>query len=221
MDKSVLDTLEDSFLELIDGAVAFLPKLLVAGLLLLVGFVVARLISKLVAKFVNYVETSKPVVKTLESLGVKPLDVDQVVGLFTKWAVLLIFLSAAVDVLELDALTSTFDALIGFVPNILAAAAIAGLTVVASNALHDIVFESAKKARIGVYNGLAKTTKVVVLVFGIPLAAAQLGLDLTLLTNNLTVLVGGFALAFALSFGLGGKEVASKILNDIYKNWKK
>lgn len=220
-DKSLIETLEDSFLDLADGAVEFLPKLLVALLLLLVGIIVAGIISKLVGRLVDYVENSKPVTKTLKEVGIKSVDIDGVVSIFVKWAIILIFLSASVDVLGLDALTDTFDALVAFTPNIFAAAVIAALAFVASNALRDMVDATAKSAKISVHNFLASATKVVVLVFGLPLAVAQLGLDLTIINNNITVVVAGLMLAFGLAFGLGGREAAGKIVDDLYKNWKK
>lgn len=215
------ETIKQSNLELIQGTIQFLPRLVVALLLVLVGIVVARLISQLVGKIVDVVENSTAVKQTLARLGAKPLDVDGVVALFTKWTVLLIFLSAAVDVLGLRVLTNTFDSLVAFVPHILAASVVAGLTLVAGNVIHDLVEQAAKKSSVKPYKTLANVARIVVLVFGLPLAVAQLGLDITLLTNNITVLVAGVTLAFALAFGLGGREVAGKVLDDAYKNWKK
>lgn len=220
-DESVLDTIKDSFLDIVDGTVDFLPKLLAALLLVLVGVVLAKYVGRWIGKLVDYLENSKPVKSTLEGLGAKEIDIDGVVELFARWTILLIFFSAAVDVLGLTVLTDTFNALVGFVPNILAAALIAGLSFVAANVLHDIVQVSAKKANIKAHRFLAVATKVAVLVFGLPLAATQLGLDLTIINNNITVVVAGLMLAFGIAFGLGGKEVAGKMLNDVYSNWKK
>ncbi|PID99421.1 hypothetical protein CSA80_01520 [Candidatus Saccharibacteria bacterium] len=217
----VWDTIKDANLNLVEDAVHFVPKLLIAVVLVLVGMLVARLISKLVGKVVDMIENSRPVRMALDKTGSRPIDIDSIVALFTKWAVLIIFLSAAVDVLGLAVLTKTFDSLVSFVPNILAAAVVAGLTFIASNVIYDLVNQSAQKASVKAHKTLANLARVVVMVFGFPLAAAQLGMDLTLITNNLTVIVAGIVLAFSLAFGLGGREVAGKILDDAYKNWKK
>ncbi len=219
--KGIVETMKDSFLDLVDGAIEFLPKLLVAILLLLVGMLIARLVSKLIGKAVDLFENSKPVKKTLQSVGVKSIDIDGIVSLFIRWSIILVFLSAAIDVLELRALSDTFNSLVAFVPNILAAVAVAGLTLFAANAIYDIVLASAKKAHITAHRALANISRVVVLIFGLPLAASQLGMDLTIITDNLTVIVAGIMLAFGLSFGLGGQKIAAKIVEDMYKNWKK
>lgn len=221
-DTNFIDTLEESWNSLVDGFVEYAPRVVVALLLLLIGFLIAKFISKWVAKLVEVAENSEPVKKAAKSVGVKQLDVDGIVRIFTYWAILLIFFSATVDVLGIEVLTDTFNSLISYIPSILAAAVIAALSLIAANALYDIVLESAKNTGIKAHNFLAVATKVVVLVFGLTLAATQLGLDLTIITNNITVVVAGFMLAFGLAFGLGGKNIAEKWLSELYDgSWKK
>ncbi len=220
-DRNFVDTIKDSWYDLVDGAVEFAPKILVAILLLVIGVIVAKYVSKLVGKAFDFVENSKPVKTGLNELGVKNMDIDSVVATFTRWAILIVFLSASVNALGLRVLTDTFNSIIDFIPNILAASIVAALSFFAANAVRDVVKESAKKARMSSANFLAQTSKVAVLVFGLPLAVAQLGLDLTLITNNLTLIVGGVMLAFGLAFGLGGKETAGKVVDELYRNWKK
>jgi len=217
-----VDTLQQSWYDLVDGFVEYAPRIIVALLLLGVGMLLAKFISKWAGKLVDMFEKSDLVTKTTNSMGIKKIDVDGIVRIFIYWAILLIFFSAAVDVLGLSVLTDTFNALIGFVPNILAAALIAALSFIAANALYDVVLVSTKETGIKAHNFLAVATKVVVLVFGLTLAATQLGLDLTIITNNVTVVVAGFMLAFGLAFGLGGKSIAEKWLKDLYDgSWKK
>lgn len=220
-DRNFVDTITDSYYDLVDGAVEFAPKILVAILLVIIGLILAKLVSKLVGKAVNFLENSKPVKAGLKELGVKDLDIDGIVAMFTRWVIMIIFLSAAVDALGLQVLTDTFDSIIAFVPNILAAVVVAGLSFFAANTIRDVVQESAKKAHISSANFLAQASRFAILVFGLPLAVAQLGLDLSLLTNNLTVIMGGIMLALGLAFGLGGKDTAGKIVDEAYKNWKK
>lgn len=215
-DNNLVDTLENSLLDLVDGFVDYAPRILVALLLVFLGMMLARFVSKWVAKGVDMLENSAAAKKATKSMGVKNMNVDGIVKVFTYWAVLLIFSSAAVDTLGLAVLTDTFNSLISFIPSILAAALIAALSFVAANAIQDVVSVSAKQTGIKVHGLLAKAAKTVVLVFGLTLAAAQLGLDLTIINNNITVVVAGIMLAFGLAFGLGGRSVAEKMLNNLY-----
>lgn len=217
-EPNFINTIKDSFYDLADQAIAFIPKLVVALLLLLVGLIVAGAVAKLVNKIVNYVETHKVTKTAMDKLGVSIISLSDIAAVFARWSILLIFIGAAVEVLELQVLTDTFDSLIAYIPNIFAFAVVAGLTVIAANVLQDIVTQSASKAKVSSYRMIGTATKWAVLVFGITLAAAQLGLDLTIINNNLTVIVGGIMLAFAIAFGLGGRDTAGKIVSDMYKN---
>ena len=214
-------TITNSFYELVDGAVAFVPKLIVALLLLLVGFIVARAVSKLVRAGLSYIENNSMTQKFFSSVDVTMITISDITALFVRYAILLIFINAAVDVLELQVLSSTFDAILAFVPKIFAAVIVAGLTLLAGNVVKDLVSESTEKAGVKAHKGLGSAARAVVLVFGFPLAAAQLGLDLTIINNNITVVMAGIMLALGLAFGLGGRETAAKIIDSTYRNYRK
>ena len=219
--ESLLERVKGSFVDLIDRGVDFLPKLFVALLLVFIGVLIAKLVSKWLEKALNYIESHPRYKNTLSKFGMSVIRISGFVSILAQWTILVIFLSAAVDVLELTVLTNTFQAILDFVPNIFAAALIAGLSILAGNVVHDIVSEAAEKANVSAHKVLAAASKTVVLIFGIILAASQLSLDLSIITNNLTVIVAGIMLALGLAFGLGGKEVAGKIINDLYNKTKK
>jgi len=218
---NIVDTIQDSFLDLVDGAVDYVPNILAALALFVIGLILAGVISTLVGRLVTAIEKNKTVLSTAKRFNLKIIGVSDITALVTRWAILLIFINAAVDALGVTVLTDTFDKIIGFLPNIFAAVLIAAVSLIIGNVVKDIVQESAKKARIKANGFLGSASRVAILVFGLPLAAAQLGLDLTILNNNITVIVAGVMLAFGIAFGFGGKETAAKIVDDVYKNWKK
>lgn len=220
-DKGFVDKIQDSFSDLISRGVDFLPKLAAALLLIFVGVMVAKFASKLVGKGIDFIEKSSWFQKSLKKTGLNVVSVSSITSMLARWTILIIFLSAAVDVLELTVLTDTFQSILAFIPNIFAAALIAGLSIFAGNIVYDIVHETAKNAKVGSYKALAMASKVIILVFGIPLAASQLELDLSIITDNLTIVMAGFMLALGLAFGLGGRDTAGKIVDDLYKKMKK
>lgn len=221
MDRSILETIQDSFSNIADKTVDYAPNVLAALLLLLVGIVVAGFVSKLLGKLFNLVETNKNVLQAAKKLGVNVISVSDFVALLTKWSIILVFVNAAIDALKIGALSDTFSKILDFLPNLFAAAVIAALSIVVSNVVRDIVKESTKQAGVKAHALLSTVARIVVLVFGLPLAAAQLNLDLTIINNNITVVVAGVMLALGLAFGLGGRDTAGKIVEDFYKNWKK
>ncbi len=165
-------------------------------------------------------EKNKQVQKGMKNLGFNLFSLTNFGLTILRWAIMLIFYSAAVDVLGIQVLTDTFDSLIAYTPKIFAATMVAGLTILVANVVADIVMEAAKNAKIKAARSLSSVARIVVMVFGFPLAAAQLGLDLTIINNNLTVIVAGVMLAFGLAFGLGGREVAGRIVEDAYRELK-
>ena len=220
-DTTFVDSLRSSFDSVKNSVVDYTPRVVVALLLVLVGFILAKLFSKWVTRLVSSVESSRPVKSFAKSMGLKSLEINWVVNILVYWTTLLVFFNAAVDVLQLTVLSNTFSSLVGFIPDLLAAALIAGLSILGANAAHDVVMESAKRAKVNAAKFLAVSARVVVLIFGLPLAASQLNLDLSILTNNITVVVAGIMLAFGLAFGLGGRDVAQKMLKDLHDDWKK
>ncbi|MCA9346424.1 hypothetical protein KC960_02955 [Candidatus Saccharibacteria bacterium] len=220
-DTTFVDSLRSSIDSVKNSVVDYTPRVVVALLLVLVGFILAKLFSKWVTRLVSSVESSRPVKSFAKSMGLKSLEINWVVNILVYWTTLLVFFNAAVDVLQLTVLSNTFSSLVGFIPDLLAAALIAGLSILGANAAHDVVMESAKRAKVNAAKFLAVSARVVVLIFGLPLAASQLNLDLSILTNNITVVVAGIMLAFGLAFGLGGRDVAQKMLKDLHDNWKK
>lgn len=220
-DRSILETIGDSFRNLLESAVEYTPRILAALLLLIIGFIVARIISKLMGRFINAIEENATVKNVAKKLDITVVNISDLVAMLTRWAVLLIFVIAAIDALGVAVLTDTFNEILAFLPNIFAAALILAVSILMGNVVFNIVRESAKKAKIKSHAFLAGAARVAVLVFGIPLALAQLGLDLTIINNNITVVVAGIMLALAVAFGLGAKDTAGKIVDDIYKNWKK
>ncbi len=220
-DKGVVDTLRDSFMDLINGAVEYIPRILAALIIFIIGLIVAGAICRLVKRLLGLVESNKVVKDFAEKLNLKVVSISGLVATFARWAVLLIFISAAVDSLGVQVLTDTFNSLIAFMPKIFAAAVVGGVSIIAGNIVKDLTATSLKHAGVKAASGLGQTAKIIVLVFGFTLAAAQLGLDLTIINNNITVIVAGVMLAFGIAFGFGGKDVAGKILEEQYKNFKK
>jgi ABC-type multidrug transport system fused ATPase/permease subunit len=107
--RSILETIGDSFKDLLESAVEWTPRILAAILLLIVGFIVARIVSKLVGRLINALEENKTVKNVAKKLDITVINISDLVALLTKWAVLLIFLIAAVDALGIAVLTDTFN----------------------------------------------------------------------------------------------------------------
>lgn len=199
-----------------------LPKVLTAIVLVVVALIVAKIAQSIVTKLLNAVGLNKLAQneKLTKSLKAKPPHVDfaAIGGRIVYWIVLVVFALTIADVLDLTAMRDVIRELLAYLPNVIAAILVLAITFAGARLLRDVI--AAALARTGAEFGdmMASVAFYVVLVFGSLMALDQLGFNTTILTANVTIIVGGIMLAFALAFGLGGRDVAGEIVEKAYKN---
>ncbi len=142
---------------------------------------------------------------------------DQILTDIVFWAVFLVFLMTAFDILGLQVVNSFLSRIVTYIPT----AVVGGLILVAGFVLGDLT----KKVLIGVLRGLEKKSanavasfvKWAIIVFAFMTALSQWGVATDIINILLTGLVLFLALAGGLAFGLGGQETAREILENIKK----
>lgn len=206
-----VNSIGDSLKQDWDKFVHFLPQLIGAIIVVIIGLIVAAIIGSLAKKLVKFLEEEKHVKDFLAKWKVR-VRASKFVGMFVWWVVFLAFLSAAVQVLKVDVLTSTIHSLVNYAPQLFAAAVIAGLSLVAARVVKGLVVEGLQSTGFNGTKAIGAGVYTAVLIFGLTIAATQLGLDLALITANVTVIVAGAALAAALAFGLGSRDIAGSLL---------
>lgn len=221
---SLADQLNNSANDFWDAVSAYLPKLFGALILLVLALVVARIFQGLVVKVLGWLRVdkllkSKPVSKTLHTADIK-VDVIDITGRVVFWSVIAIFALTIADVLQLAAMRDVIREFVGYLPNVLAAALVVTVAVAGSRLIRDVVRASLARMQVDFANGVANVVFYVLMIIGTIMALDQLGFDTTILSNNVTLIVGGIMLAFGIAFGLGGKDTAKKIVDDVYKNVK-
>lgn len=223
--RSITEQFSDSAGEFWNSIGGYLPKLFGALLLLILAVLVARLAQTAVVKGLKLIGIDKLAKNKNVSKGLKTADIDwdfiSITGRIVFWVVIVIFALTIADVLELNAMRDVIDRLLGYLPSVLAAAIVLTVTVAGARLIRDVVSASLKRMRIDYGHVIGNMTFYVILVFGTVMAIDQLGFDTTILTANITIIVAGFVLAFALAFGLGGRDLASKLLDEAHDNIKK
>lgn len=223
--RSFTDQLSDSASDFWASVGDYLPNILGAFLLLIFGLLVAKLLQALVEKVlktlnVNALLKQKQIAQTLKTAEVN-VDLVDIAGRVVFWVVVIIFGLAISDVLELTAMSEVIREIINYLPNILAAVIVMTVTIAGGRLIRDVVAASLARMRADFAHSVAVAAYYVVLVFGTLMAIDQLGFNTTILTANITIIVAGVVLALALAFGLGGRETAGKIIDDMYSNYKK
>lgn len=218
-----MDTQIDLFLVSLQtfwGQIAlFMPKLLAALLMILAGWVLARVLRSGVRRGLEALGFGRMAERSgLEAL-VKQGGVDlSLAGLIAGtiyWLVLLVVAVSAASSLGLDSLASLANKLALFLPNVLVAIFILVFGTLFARLVNRLVFASLNNAKFPGALTASTACEYTVQIFAFFLAMEQLGIGTTLLTVAFAIVFGGFVLTMALAFGLGGRDWAA----DRIKGW--
>lgn len=214
------DVLIMSFQDVWSGVANFLPVLIIAIIVFIVGLVVASALGKIVEQVIKTLKVDK----ALESLGVEEvvnkagmkLDSGVFLGELVKWFFIIVFLVAAVDVLGLSRVNEFLsDTVLTYLPNVIIAVLLLIAGALIAGAMQRVVVGSAKAANIVSSGMLGGITKWAIWIFAILAALYQLGIVGDLIQTLFTGFVGMLAIAGGLAFGLGGKEAASRYIEKL------
>jgi len=195
-----------------------LPSIVGALLLLVIGWIVAGIVGGLVTKLLRKVGLDTIAAKAgitafLQRARMK-LDAAGLVGGIITWYVRLIFVIMAANAVGITAVSSVLSQIIAFIPNLLVALLILGAFAWLAGVTRNLVTGATESAGVQNSGALATIAYATVLGFGIVAAASQIGVAATLINILFTGVVAAVALAFALAFGLGGREEAARVLRD-------
>jgi hypothetical protein len=204
--------------------IAFVPSLLAALVVLVLGLIISSILSKLAHKLVTLTRVDKLIhkidgSKKFEEMGVK-FDVAGLISWLVKWFFIIVTLIAVVNILQLTEVSRFLQDVANYIPNVVVAIVILAIGMVVGQFVHDIVERSAKASKVMAHTAhtLSAVAKWAFIVFALMASLTQLKVAPELIQILFTGLVAMLALAFGLSFGLGGKEQASKWLEKVVNN---
>lgn len=205
-----------SLLELWERFVNFIPAFVGAVIIFTVGWVVAVALGKLVEKVLRTAKLDSVfekigLGKRLEEIGIG-LSVSAFFGQVVKWFLILVFLMAATDVLNLNQVTEFLNSILLYIPNVVVAVIIMAVAFLVANLTYNIVKGSTRAAGVMSATLLAAISKWAIVIFGILAALIQLGIATSLVSTIFIGIVAMLSLAGGLAFGLGGRDEAAAIL---------
>lgn len=198
----------------------FIPNLIVAMVLVLLGFVLAKLLDTLLSKVLAKIGLDRlmagtGLTKLLARVGIQ-VPVSTLIGKIIYWFVLLVFLVSAVDQLGLERVSATLDVLALYVPKVFGAALILLAGVLAAQLLSGLVRGAAEGVGLEYANGLARIAQWLIIVISLSVAIGQLEVKTELLNNVIAIVLISVGSAVALALGLGSRQIAGQILAGIY-----
>ena len=201
--------------------VNFLPQLIMAVVVLLIGLLAARLLSKLVQKVLETIKVDHVMEKVgvsgeFEKIGWK-FSFSKLLADIVRIFFAVVTLVAVVDILDIPQLSQFLDKIVVYIPNVFVAIVILAIGIVVGRFFQDITEKTSKAANMSKQSvkSLGSIAKASVVVFSLMAALVHLGIAQSLIEILFTGFVAMVALAGGIAFGLGGKDTAADVLKKI------
>lgn len=203
------------------GFIYFLPNLIGAIIVLVIGWLISIGVGKLVTRFLNICRFNQFLERfgwkeSLEKAEIK-FDTPEFLGTLVKWCLIIVFLMAAADILGLAQFSGFLSDVLWYIPNIIVSALIFVVAVIIADLLERIVKGSTQKAGVAHAKFLGETVRWAVLVFAAIAILLQLGVAETMINALVIGFIGMLALAGGLAFGFAGKDEAHDLLKRLKK----
>lgn len=207
-----------SMQELWWGFIQFAPKLIIAILLFILGWVISSVVAKAFEQVCAALKIDKFLSKTgiVEILrrGDISLNTGYFLGQLMRWFILIIFILPSLTLVGLDSIAYFLkEDVLMFLPRVFIAAFILIVATIVADALYKIILAGTKSLKLSSANMLASVGKYTIWVFAILIALEQLGIASAYIQILFTGVIAMIAVAGALAFGLGGKDHASKMIS--------
>jgi len=214
------NVLQASFNDVWFAIVSFVPNILAAVVIFVIGWIVGMILAKIIEQVVQVLRVDEALKATGVNDVVKHtgyhLNVGVLLGELVKWFVIVVFLVAALDVLGLQQVNTFLQGVVLlYLPNVIVAVLFLIIAAVVADLVKKIVTGSARAAGVTSANMAGVVAKWSIWIFAIIAALTQLGVAGALIQTFFTGVVVALSLAFGLSFGLGGKDAAARVIERV------
>jgi hypothetical protein len=204
--------------------VQFIPVLLGAIILFVIGWFIAVGAGKLIAEVLKRLRFDKIFARgdwknALEKAEIK-VDPSGFIGAIVKWILIIVFLQISVGILGWSDFAVLLGKVIAYLPNVVVAALIFVVAAIIADIVQKLVVAAAESARFAYTRAAGAIVKWAIWLFAILAILRQLVIVPALVDTLFSALVYGVVGVFVIAFGLGGKEVAAEFLQDLRKKLK-
>lgn len=217
--------LTQSFQNLFTGLVAFVPNLIIAVIIFIVGWLIGVGVGRVVKQVVDALRVDqalKPtgIERVLSRAGFQ-LSAGKFLGFLVEWFFIIVFLVASLQVLGLTQVNEFLTSVVlGYLPQVIAAVLILLVAAVIAEAVERVVAGSARAASLNAAGFVGKVARYAIWISAILVALAQLNVAVAFVQTLFTGVVIAISLAVGLAFGLGGQTAAARYLEHLQSEIK-
>lgn len=215
--------ISDAFANSWSEIVGFLPRIVGAILVFLIGLVVAWFIKWILIQFFNLVKIQKlsdeiKLTDVLKKMRAHT-QISEIIGMFVYWIVVIIFLLPVFQILGLGEINVVLFQVLGYIPNVVVAGFMIFVGVLVADLISNLIKAAAVSLGSSTSEFLASVARYAIIIFVSLAALSQLGVATYFLQTLFTAFLAFLAIAGGLAFGLGGKDAAKDLIERLKQDF--
>ncbi|OLS01452.1 mechanosensitive ion channel [Tissierella creatinophila] len=208
-----ISTLTEPILVVLNKTMRMIPNIFVAILLVVLGYYIANFVSQILEQLLSRMGIEKVYTWMKENTdgSIPRFNLSKIIGNIVKVLIILFMTVEALRVLKLDVLNTIGYSIISYIPLVISGLLIIGLGIIGGYFVEGLINKYAKSPF------TAAIAKYTIIVFAVFMTLEQIKFASTIVNIAFLLVLGGLSVAFALSFGLGGREFAKRQLEKFEK----
>lgn len=211
--------------EMLTTAASFIPSLLGALIILLVGWICAKVLRELTGKILSAIRfdvlAKKAGITDILTKGGVKLTFSEILGALVYWLVMIIVLVLVANVFGLTVASRLIEGVISYIPRVIAALFVLVIGMFLGTVVSGIVRTTSLNANLPNPQLLSGLSYWAIVIFGATIAVGQLGIATVLVSTTFNIFFGAICLGLALAFGLGGRDAAGKFIDEVTKKYSR
>jgi small-conductance mechanosensitive channel len=213
----MLEALQNIFTDMVNGILSYVPNLLIALVILVVGWIIGRIVRYILERVLKLIHFDDIVARTelFNSMTGKRTPTS-IFGMLVFWIIFLNFLLTAFDQLGLSQAVEPLRALIAFLPTLIVGFILLIIGALLAKAIADAVESAVNNMGIEFGKAIANGVRIILLGIVVIVVLQQMGIESQLLTDIFLYVIVILLAGLALAFGLGGRDVVRNVLAGFY-----
>ncbi len=200
-------------LNMLNMIINMIPLIFVAIVLIFIGVFIAKMAGNLLAGVLSSIGLDgfvKSLMGTTEE-KVTNFSFSRLIGEVVRYIIIILFTVEAFNVVQLKVLQTVGTAIISYLPSLISSVIIIGVGILIGTWVQNLILSNTKGSKF-----TAVIVKYIIVVVAVFMMLSQLGLATYIVNTAFIMILGALAIAFAISFGIGGREFASRVLKKLY-----
>jgi hypothetical protein len=205
--------------EMLARIAGFLPTLIGVLVILIVGWIIAGILKSVVVRLLKLIQLDTASEKSglgdvLRRGGIRH-TLSELIGVLIYWLIMLLVFMTALNALGMTVAAALLDKVILYIPNVIAAMFILSLGIFFSSMIGTVVRTASSNAGIPQSKFLGQLSQTVIMIFAAVITLEQLNIASSILNLTINIILASTGLAIAIAVGLGSKDIAGKLMQDM------